>query len=81
MSHFVIFANFLLINNISFPIIKDISNQSSIWNTEKLPDQWKESIIVPVHKKAIKQTAIIIGEYHYYQLHTTFIEYSLLKAK
>jgi hypothetical protein len=22
-----------------------------IWNTEKLPDQWKESIIVPIHKK------------------------------
>jgi hypothetical protein len=24
---------------------------NSIWNTEKLPDQWKESVIVPVHKK------------------------------
>jgi hypothetical protein len=23
---------------------------NSIWNTEKLPDQWKESIIVPIHK-------------------------------
>jgi hypothetical protein len=23
---------------------------NSIWNTEELPDQWKESIIVPVHK-------------------------------
>jgi hypothetical protein len=23
---------------------------NSIWNKEKLPDQWKESIIVPVHK-------------------------------
>jgi hypothetical protein len=22
-----------------------------IWNKEELPDQWKESIIVPVHKK------------------------------
>jgi hypothetical protein len=22
-----------------------------VWNKEKLPDQWKESIIVPVHKK------------------------------
>ncbi|PNF30400.1 hypothetical protein B7P43_G12866 [Cryptotermes secundus] len=27
---------------------------NSIWNTEKLPDQWKESIIVPVHKKGDK---------------------------
>jgi hypothetical protein len=24
---------------------------NSIWNKEQLPDQWKESIIVPVHKK------------------------------
>jgi hypothetical protein len=23
---------------------------NSIWNKEELPDQWKESIIVPVHK-------------------------------
>jgi hypothetical protein len=25
---------------------------NSIWNMENLPDQWKESIIIPVHKKA-----------------------------
>jgi hypothetical protein len=24
---------------------------NSDWNREELPDQWKESIIVPVHKK------------------------------
>jgi hypothetical protein len=24
---------------------------NSGWNKEELPDQWKESIIVPVHKK------------------------------
>jgi hypothetical protein len=23
----------------------------SVWNDQELPDQWKESIIVPVHKK------------------------------
>jgi hypothetical protein len=23
----------------------------SIWNKEELPQQWKESIIVPIHKK------------------------------
>jgi hypothetical protein len=27
---------------------------NSIWNKEELPDQWKESIIVPVHKKSDK---------------------------
>jgi hypothetical protein len=27
---------------------------NSIWNKEVLPDQWKESIIVPVHKKGDK---------------------------
>jgi hypothetical protein len=27
---------------------------NSIWNKEELPDQWKESIIVPVHKKGEK---------------------------
>jgi hypothetical protein len=24
---------------------------NSVWNKEELPDQWKESIILPVHKK------------------------------
>jgi hypothetical protein len=24
---------------------------NSVWNKEELPDQWKESIIIPVHKK------------------------------
>jgi hypothetical protein len=27
---------------------------NSVWNEEELPDQWKESIIVPVHKKGDK---------------------------
>jgi hypothetical protein len=26
----------------------------SIWNKEELPDEWKESIIVPVHKNGDK---------------------------
>jgi hypothetical protein len=26
----------------------------SIWNKEEFPDQWKESIIVPVYKKGNK---------------------------
>jgi hypothetical protein len=47
---------------------------NSIWNREQLPDQWKESIIVPIHKKGDK-TVIITMEYHYYQLHTKFCPY------
>jgi hypothetical protein len=27
---------------------------NSIWNKEELPDQWKESIVVPSHKKGDK---------------------------
>jgi hypothetical protein len=27
---------------------------NSVWNKEELPDQWKESIIVPAHKKSDK---------------------------
>jgi hypothetical protein len=27
---------------------------NSVWNMEELPDQWKESIIVPVHKNGDK---------------------------
>jgi hypothetical protein len=34
---------------------------NSIWNKEELPDQWKESIIVPVHKKGDK---IDCSNYH-----------------
>jgi hypothetical protein len=27
---------------------------NSVWNKEELPDQWKESIIVPIHKEGDK---------------------------
>jgi hypothetical protein len=27
---------------------------NSVWNEEGLPDQWKESVIVPVHKRGDK---------------------------
>ena len=38
---------------------------TSIWKKEELPEEWKESIIVRIHKKWIKQTVIIIGAYHF----------------
>jgi hypothetical protein len=31
---------------------------NSIWNKEELPNQWKESIIVPIHKKGDKTDCI-----------------------
>jgi hypothetical protein len=31
---------------------------NSVWNKEELPDQWKESIIVPVQRRVIKLTII-----------------------
>jgi hypothetical protein len=42
----------------------------SIWNKEELPQQWKESIIVPVYKKIIRLIVIIIEESPAYQLLT-----------
>jgi hypothetical protein len=44
----------------------------SIWNKEELPQQWKESIIVPIHKMVIRMIVIIIEEIPSYQLPTTF---------
>jgi hypothetical protein len=41
-----------------------------IWNKEELPQQWKESIIVP--KMAIRLSVIIIEESPSYQLSTKF---------
>jgi hypothetical protein len=43
---------------------------NSIWSKEELPDQWKESIIVPIYKRVIKLTVVIVEEYHYHHLHT-----------
>jgi hypothetical protein len=34
---------------------------NSIWNEEELTDQWKESVIVPIHKTGDKTAIIIVG--------------------
>jgi len=41
---------------------------NSIWNKEDLPEDWKESIIVPVYEKSDK-TDVIIEVYQFCQLH------------
>jgi hypothetical protein len=45
----------------------------SIWNKEEMPQQWKESIVVPIYKKGDK-TLIIIEESPAYQLPTKFYQ-------
>jgi hypothetical protein len=45
---------------------------NSIWNKEELPEQWKESIIVPIYKKGDKTDCSNIEAYHFCQPHTKF---------
>jgi hypothetical protein len=55
---------------------------NSIWNREELPDQWKESIIVPIHKKGDKTGC---SKYRGISLPSTsyknIIQYPSLKVK
>jgi hypothetical protein len=41
-----------------------------IWNKEELPQQWKESIIVPIQKRVMRLTVVSIEESPSYQLPT-----------
>jgi hypothetical protein len=52
---------------------------TSIWSKEKLPDQWKQSIILQIHKK-VDITVIIIVGYHCYQHHTKFYQISFFQG-
>jgi len=44
----------------------------SIWKKEELPEEWKESIVVPIYKKGDKQIVVILGAYHFCQQCTKF---------
>jgi hypothetical protein len=48
-----------------------------IWNKEELPHQWKESIVIPIHKKGDK-TDKTMEAYHWCQLHTKLYTTSLI---
>jgi hypothetical protein len=41
-----------------------------IWKKEELLDQWKGTIILPIHKNGDELNVISIVGYHYYQLYT-----------
>jgi hypothetical protein len=36
-----------------------------VWNKEELSEDWKESIIVPVYKKGLRETVVIIQACHF----------------
>jgi hypothetical protein len=45
----------------------------TIWNKEELPEEWKESVIVPVYKKGDKNKIVVtIQAYHFCRLRTKF---------
>jgi hypothetical protein len=36
-----------------------------IWKKEELPHQWKESVVVPIHKNGEKNRLVIIEAHHH----------------
>jgi hypothetical protein len=49
-----------------------------IWNKAELPHQWKESIVVPIHKRVIQLNVIFIGHIIVANFIQNFIEHSSL---
>jgi hypothetical protein len=43
---------------------------NSVWNKEELPQQWKESVIVPTYKKGNTADLVTVEEYGWKQVHT-----------
>jgi hypothetical protein len=53
---------------------------NSVWNKEKLPEEWKESIVVPINKKGDKQIVVIIEAYHFVNYVQNFIQHPSVKV-
>ena len=53
----------------------------SIWNKKELPKGWKESIIVPIYRRAIKQIVLIIGHNTFVSYLQNFIQHPALKVR
>jgi len=51
-----------------------------IWYREELPAKCKESIIVPIYKRQIKQTVLIIEAYHFVNYIQNFIQNHAIKV-
>jgi hypothetical protein len=51
-----------------------------IWYREELPDKCKESIIVPIYKRQIKQIVVIIKAYHFANYIQNFIQNHAVKV-
>jgi hypothetical protein len=52
-----------------------------IWDNEELPEEWKNSISVPIYKTGDKRIVVIIGAYKLCQLCTKSYPTSNVKAK
>jgi hypothetical protein len=50
---------------------------NSVWNKEKLPDQWRESTFAPIYKKGDKTDCSNYRWISPYQLHTKFYPISI----